>query len=167
MRKHVAHLLIAYVEGQLSPRRAAFINRHVASCPYCREKLAAHERLATDLRLALGQGPTLHRTQIQQWWFAINVRPVASARKPLALTFLPVALSLLLLLIPLTIGRSSATVNPIPTPAVSSVASPVTDVTLGPVSGTGTTLTQPVSTPSAGPDMTIPAVPVPSAPPSP
>lgn len=101
---HVTHLLAAYTEGQLSPRRSAAVRAHLASCPACRSRLAAHERLAADLRLALRYGPALRSEQIAAWWAAITARRIAPAR-PHALALLaPLALTLVLLAVPFAIS---------------------------------------------------------------
>ena len=111
---HVTHLLAAYTEGQLSPRRSAAVRAHLVSCPACRSRLAAHERLAADLRLALRHGPALRSEQIAAWWAAIQARRFAPAR-PLALALLaPLVLSLALLAIPFVMsGAGSASLNTI------------------------------------------------------
>ena len=169
MTEHIVHLLSAYVEGQLHPQRAATIHRHIANCPTCREKLARHERLATDLRLTLGQSPIPQQTQIQQWWIAINGRSSTLAHRPITMTLLPVALSLLLLVIPLMARWSNATPNMLAAPAGPSIASPIADTTLLPPDTPEEITSQPAfahiaATPAILPDTAIPAVPVPPAP---
>lgn len=99
---HVAHLLAAYVEGQLSPQRVAQVRQHVATCSACRQRLAAHERLAADLRLMVGQRPTPHLRQIEDWWQAISAQPRLPVRRYALSMLLPALLSLLLLALPIT-----------------------------------------------------------------
>ncbi len=98
---HVTHLLAAYVEGQLSPRRSAEVQRHVAICAACRQQLAAHEQLAADLRLLIGQRPTPSPTKIQAWWQVISTRPPKPLRRYALPLLLPALLSLLLLVLPI------------------------------------------------------------------
>jgi anti-sigma factor RsiW len=104
MTRHVTHLLAAYVEGQLRPRRAAAVHRHVAACPACREKLARHERVAYNLRLALGQNPAPRQSQLRQWWSVISLTPALPARGRAIPALLPIALCLILLVVPLAAG---------------------------------------------------------------
>jgi len=100
---HVAHLLAAYVEGQLSAQRAAQVQQHVATCATCRRRLAAHERLAADLRLMVGQRPTPHPRQIEDWWQAISARPPLPVRRYALSMLIPALLSLLLLALPVMV----------------------------------------------------------------
>jgi hypothetical protein len=48
--RHVTHLVIRYVHGQLRPAQRAQVINHVRGCPDCRARLAREERVAADLR---------------------------------------------------------------------------------------------------------------------
>ncbi len=116
MSRHVDHYLIAYVEGQLQGRYAAKVRRHVAECESCGDKLANHQRVAADLRLALGQSPMPRGCQMDQWWQAIisvPYAPEAEARSWMPSALVPALLTLLLLILPLKVGmdRAHATVS--------------------------------------------------------
>lgn len=105
---HVTQLLAAYTEGQLSPRRSAAVRAHLASCPACRSRLAAHEHLAADLRLVLHHGPALRSEQIAAWWAAIEARRPASTRSYALALLAPLVLSLVLLAVPIVISGTGA-----------------------------------------------------------
>lgn len=127
MSRHVEQFLTEYVEGQLTLAQMAAIDEHVHECAACRAALARRERFAADLRLALGYSSTPRPGQVEEWWQHIVAAPVMTMFRPrLPSALLPVALSLLLLLLPITGGLHRAR-------AVSSVAgtavSPVIDVT--------------------------------------
>lgn len=49
MRKHVSHLLVRYVHGQLVPRQRQHVTAHLARCEACRAAYAVHQATATDL----------------------------------------------------------------------------------------------------------------------
>ncbi len=49
-KRHVTHLLVRYVHGQLRPAQRAWVINHVRTCARCRAALAREERLAGDLR---------------------------------------------------------------------------------------------------------------------
>lgn len=104
MTEHVDHLLAAYVAGQISGRQAAWIAGHVRHCGRCRERLARHERLAADLRLALGQNSVPRRSQVEHWWTQIVARPTPHLRPPLVTALIPAIASLVLMLLPLAAG---------------------------------------------------------------
>jgi anti-sigma factor RsiW len=176
MTKHVDHLLIAYVEGQLRPRRAVIVRQHVAACPACREKLARYERLSADLRLALGQTPAPREAQIGQWWQIITARLASPVRGHVTPILRPVVLSLLLLAAPLAAGVAYLPASRTPQP-VGTYLAPGADTTLDPpsiVSEAGDTSQAVAFAPSATPVATsalsgtpLPAAPVPLAPTTP
>jgi anti-sigma factor RsiW len=106
MSKHVEHLLAAYVEQQLQPKQAAYVYRHVIECPGCRSALARHERLASELRMSLGQWPALRPGRVQQLWLAASTPTITPANRQNTTALLPLLLSLVLLLVPFTTGFS-------------------------------------------------------------
>ncbi len=179
MNRHVTHLLSAYAEGQLRPRRAARVYRHVSRCPACREKLARHERLAADLRLTLGQSAGPDAAQVEAWWRVIQGKQARPLSGPVAAAVLPVLLSLLLLVLPVTLGLNGWQAHPSPgaegTPAVLPVvAAALLDPpqeTYGEGSAVARLIASPVPTDAVAtpaPDHASPPVePVPSAPPAP
>ena len=110
-------LLAAYVEGQLSPERSRHVRAHVAGCPSCYEKLVQHERLSTDLRLALTCIPAPPKPKVQHWWRAIRTPAPIAASVGVVQSLFPVLLSLVLLALPLTTDVGSGvvvSVAPIP-----------------------------------------------------
>jgi anti-sigma factor RsiW len=116
--KHIDRWLVAYVEGQLPPRRAERVREHVARCPACRDKLVRHERLSADLRLTLACTPEPRLPQILHWWQVIR-RPVSvPASLGIARAILPVLLSLILLALPLTTGLGTAAAASVEPPPV-------------------------------------------------
>ncbi len=131
MTRHVERDLTAYVEGQLSPRRTWRVRQHINHCPACRAKLAQHERLAADLRLALQQGMPLRQHQIEHWWQQIAAAPppTPSSQRWLASAFAPLLLSLLILVLPIVGGFRQAHVS-----AATSITalSPIADTTILP-----------------------------------
>lgn len=129
---HVTHLLAAYVEGQLSPRQVAQVQRHLAICAACCQQLAAHEWLAADLRLMIGQHPSPSPAKVQTWWQAISARPYKPLRRYAFSMLLPALLSLLLLMLPI-IANINASGGLIPD-AQSTAALPVVDGVLEPPS---------------------------------
>ncbi len=127
MPRHVTSLLASYVEGQLSTRQAVAVRSHVMTCAACRDRLARHERLAADLRLTLGQSPTLHPAQVRAWWAALNARTAVTTPPQAALhRLLPALLTLALLVLPFAMGFTGAA-SAVPT---STWGAPVLNVTL-------------------------------------
>ncbi|MBN1426893.1 MAG: zf-HC2 domain-containing protein [Anaerolineae bacterium] len=106
MSKHVNHLLAAYVEKQLSPEQAVRVYQHVIECSDCRARLAQHEQLAGDLQTLLGQGPSLRPGQVQQLWLATGTGTITPISRQNTVAWLPLLLSLLLLIVPFTAGFS-------------------------------------------------------------
>ncbi|GAB4481213.1 MAG: hypothetical protein Kow00124_28730 [Anaerolineae bacterium] len=168
MNRHVDHLLAAYVDGRLTPRRAARVRQHLIACPRCLDRAARLERLQADLRLTVRSGPPLTARQVTAWWEAVcgglqRPRPLGRV------ILLPVTLSLLVLLLPLAIGPA------VPAAAAASL-SPAVDLALAPAgsaaveqaSATPAPLveTPPISTSAAPPaaDVLLIALPAPLAP---
>ncbi len=175
MTKHVDHLLVAYVAGQVTPRQAAKVNLHTAVCPACREELAQHQQIAADLRLTLGQNPFPREADIQRWWLSIDLTPAAAVNRPSLPNVLPVLLSLALVLVFVVTGLNLDMAAATP----DSSFSPVLDTTLEPqhliVSESTTTSSGAQVIAQAAdhhmmvvtPVPSVTPMPVPSAPPSP
>lgn len=125
--RHISGRLAAYVEGQLGPRQAQRVREHAARCDTCREKLARHERLAADLRLALGHAPTPRPPQIEAWWQALRVRPAARARRAALPALLPAILSVTLLVVPFLVGYRGGAPH-----VASTLLAPAVDTTVEP-----------------------------------
>ncbi len=169
--RHVSGRLAAFVAGQLTPRQEAAVRKHVSRCATCCEQLARHERLAADLRLALGRNITPSPAQVQAWWENVAARPAMPRPGRAAFALLPVLLSLLLLVVPLAANVSAA-----PAPQQTEV-SPAIDAANYPPVRTGPVESETASAvklvamsivPTQQPATTPPpAVPVPSAPPTP
>jgi anti-sigma factor RsiW len=107
LSRHIDHLLAAYVERQLKPEQAARVYQHSRQCPRCWARLAHHERLADELRLSLGQWPSLHPNRVRQLWLATSAAPFAPPHRHNTSLLLPIMISLVLLVTPLTTGVSS------------------------------------------------------------
>lgn len=174
MTKHVDHLLISYVAGQVTPRQAAKVNLHTAVCPACREELARHQRIAADLRLTLGQNPYPREADIQRWWMSIDLTPATAVNRPSMPNVLPVILSLVLVMV-FVVAGFNLTLDMAATP--DSAFSPVLDTTLEPQNlisqSTTTSSSIQVIAQAADHQMVVTPVPsvtpmpVPPAPPSP
>lgn len=106
--RHVGHRLAAYVEGQLSDRQAQRVRKHIVRCDACRAKLARHERLATDLRLALRHDVRLSPRRVEALWEALRTRPIRRTRWTAPRALAPVLLALLLLATPFLMGHPVA-----------------------------------------------------------
>jgi anti-sigma factor RsiW len=124
--KHVAHLLAAYLENQLSQRRMQQVRRHVAGCPACRARLSQHEQLVGDLRLTLAAGLNPRPAATALWWQAVQKKRFAprSFLSRSASFVLPALIAALIILAPFTasLNNSSALVLPdpqAPTPVAS------------------------------------------------
>ncbi|HQE18171.1 MAG TPA: zf-HC2 domain-containing protein [Aggregatilineales bacterium] len=125
--RHVEHLLAAYTSGQLTARKAARVRRHLAECAACRERLSRYERVASDLRLALGSARPKAK-EIDSWWQAIRTAPVRRTHSGARAALAPVLLTLLLLVVPVLAGGQRA----LPAHAGSTAASPALNTTLAP-----------------------------------
>ncbi len=154
MTGHVDDLIAAYVEGQLSSKQVALVRQHVAACQSCREKLALHERLSADLRLILGQALVPPSNRVMLWWRVVNKPISPPVLRPLSSLLWPVALTLLALVMPLTIGFGVSAVAASPTPGG-------TPVEMGAVaiSEFGPALPNVLNSPEETPKLTLAATP--------
>lgn len=165
--RHVEHLLAGYASGQLNARQAARVQRHTAACADCRARLAAHERLAEDLRLMLAYSAGPSPAQVDGWWQAIRVRPVRrTVRRHVAPVLAPV-LAALLITVPMLAGRQHAA-QPVQAaatavPPISRTAEPPHNETSIPGAVLVPSDTPAVMTPSPG-DQNAILTPVPPAP---
>src|SRR5512143_3991966 len=71
MRKHVQHLLTAYVHQQLSPALAAQVASHVRQCSECRAALDQESRLAHELARYVQQIGRPRPGQLSRLWPSI------------------------------------------------------------------------------------------------
>jgi anti-sigma factor RsiW len=71
MRKHVRHLLTAYVQHQLSPALAARVASHVRECPECHTALDREMLLTRDLARYVPQIGRPRHGQLARLWPAI------------------------------------------------------------------------------------------------
>ncbi len=106
--RHVGHQLAAYVEGQLSDRQTQQVRQHIARCDACRDKLAHHERLAADLRLALRHDVRLSPRRVEALWEALRAQPIRRTRWAAPRALAPVLLALLLLATSFVMGHPVA-----------------------------------------------------------
>ncbi len=166
MSRHVDHLLAAYVDGRLTPRRAALVRQHLIACPRCLARAADLERIQADLRLTVRGGPPLTTRQTAAWWEAVNT----SLQRPRSLgraVLLPTALSVVLLFVPLLIPGTPAAAAASPSPVVDLALAPAGWTLMAGASATPGPLveTPPISTSVAPPtNTTLLALPAPLAP---
>ena len=71
LRKHVNHLLTAYVHGQLSRREQDRVTVHVRLCADCRDALRREEQLARDVTRHMPRVGQPRRGQLARLWPAI------------------------------------------------------------------------------------------------
>jgi anti-sigma factor RsiW len=124
---HVKHLIIRYADGELPAAQEKRVRAHLAACPECRRALAQHERIASDLRLALHYLPAPGPARIDAWWWSI--RQPAPRRR--TVVFVPVLMSLALLLLSAVGPRQQVYARPASTTVA---AAPALNTTLYPPS---------------------------------
>ncbi len=145
---HIDHLLAAYVTGQLSPKAAAQVNRHIRRCERCLCRLALYEQTAADLRSALGQSRPLPDSVVRQWWQPVSEALRQPAQRHIPGYLLPAIISLLMFLVPAALGMQHPGNRLSSGTALSETASPVmvtpaatAYVTTGTMTGTAATIT--------------------------
>ena len=69
--RHVNHLLIRYVHGQLRPAQRARVVNHVRECPACREALAREDRLISELRREMPAFGQPRPAQLARVWAGV------------------------------------------------------------------------------------------------
>ncbi len=69
--RHVQHLILAYVHGQLRPARRARVMNHVRVCDTCRAALAHEERLALDLQREMPLIGQPNNGQLTRMWAGV------------------------------------------------------------------------------------------------
>jgi anti-sigma factor RsiW len=126
--QHVKHLIIRYVDGELSAAQEKRVRTHLAACPACREALDQQTRVSSDLKLALRYLPAPGPTRADAWWRAIR-QPTPRRR---TVVFVPVLMSLALLLLSMIGPHQQAYARPAST-TVAAVA-PALNTTLYPPS---------------------------------
>lgn len=104
MKTHVDHLLAAYVERQLTQHDAAAVYRHIQGCPRCRMNLIAHESMSQRLRSALTENFDPSARRIDRWWHRFRMAPAATAPLPRRPLWLPVTISVIILMFPLSLN---------------------------------------------------------------
>ncbi len=107
MTKHVDHLLAAYVEQQLDVTRARAVYQHIQECAACRSRLARHEMLVRDIRASIQSRATSSPAQIGRWWSSIKMASTSAVRRQTFPVLIPVAMILLVVLFPVTVGLTS------------------------------------------------------------
>jgi hypothetical protein len=115
--KHVDRHLAAYTEGLLPQRAALKVRQHLAECSNCRQKLARHEELVSEIKYTLGYSAVPRDRQISDWWQNIVTVPheLTVQHRPYA-TMLPALLTVLIVILPFTLaiaGHSTAITAPI------------------------------------------------------
>jgi anti-sigma factor RsiW len=68
IRRHVTHLLTAYVHQQLSARQRDRVHRHLDECPTCRAALAREQFIARDLKQYMPLVGRPERGQLRRLW---------------------------------------------------------------------------------------------------
>lgn len=102
-QRHVKHLIVPYLYGQLGHRSQRYVREHVTICEACRAELYRHQMLVADLRLTIGQlrvPADVHArpSRYQQSRAKGRVNRKASAT---SLSIAPLLLSLMFLVLPL------------------------------------------------------------------
>jgi anti-sigma factor RsiW len=104
MRRHVTHLLTAYVHQQLSPRQRDRVHRHIDGCPSCRAALTREQFIARDLKQYMPMVGRPERGQLRRLWPRIRTELLSV---PPAMKLLPSFSVLAMMMLVFTMGISA------------------------------------------------------------
>ncbi len=128
---HIKHLIIRYVDGELSAEQEKRVRTHLAACPACRRALDQQTRVSSDMKLTLRYLPAPGPARVDAWWRAIR-QPTPRRR---TVVFVPVLMSLALLLLSMIGPHQQAYARPASTTVAA--AAPALNTTLYPPSPAG------------------------------
>jgi anti-sigma factor RsiW len=128
---HVKHLIIRYVDGELSAAQEKRVRTHLTACPACREALDQQTRVSSDLKLALRYLPAPGPARTDVWWRAIR-QPTPRRR---TVVFVPVLMCLAFLLLSMIGPHQQVYARPVSTTVAA--AAPALNTTLYPPSPAG------------------------------
>jgi anti-sigma factor RsiW len=104
IRRHVTHLLVAYVHQQLPERQRARVHRHLDNCPSCRAALAREQFIARDMKQYMPLVGRPERGQLRRLWPRIR-KELLNA--PPAIKMLPSFSVLAMMILMFTMGVSA------------------------------------------------------------
>ncbi len=104
MRRHVTHLLTAYVHQQLSQRQRDRVHRHLDNCPSCRAVLVREQFIARDLKQYMPTVGRPEKGQLRRLWPRIRAELLSA---PPALKMLPSFSVLAMMILVFSMGVSA------------------------------------------------------------